>query len=165
MPNPSDRVPLPGSESPAHPDARPTGPVASDRPIAVTVRVRGRRASPSDAELADLAATPPALRHYPSREEYAAAHGADPADIAKVEAFARDHGLAVVDSDPARSSVVLSGTADKLGDAFGVALQQFDHPSGPFRGHSGPVHIPADLAPVVEGVFGLDDRPIARPHT
>jgi kumamolisin len=33
-----------------------------------------------------------------------------------------------------------------------------------YRGHSGPVHLPAHLDGVIDGVFGLDDRPIARSH-
>ena len=48
--------------------------------------------------------------------------------------------------------------------AFGVKLQRFEHPGGTFRSHSTPVHVPADLQPVVEAVLGLSNRPAAKPH-
>ena len=35
-------------------------------------------------------------------------------------------------------------------------------PTADFRGRAGPVYLPAELAEVVEGVFGLDDRPQAQ---
>src|SRR5262249_30831367 len=41
------------------------------------------------------------------------------------------------------------------------------HYSGPrvaYRGYEGSLHIPADISDLVEGVFGLDDRPQARPR-
>ena len=58
-------------------------------------------------------------RQYLSRDEFAQHHGAAAADIAKVAAFAKAHGLAVVESSAARRSVVLSGTAAALSEAFG----------------------------------------------
>jgi kumamolisin len=60
---------------------------------------------------------------------------------------------------------VLSGTAAKFGAAFGVQLADYAHPDGgSYRGRQGPIYIPSDLADIVQGVFGLDDRPAARPH-
>src|SRR5205823_189509 len=37
-------------------------------------------------------------------------------------------------------------------------------PGGTYRGRVGTVHVPDDIAAIVEGVFGLDDRPQARPQ-
>jgi kumamolisin len=93
-------------------------------------------------------------------------HGADPADIEKVEKFARAAGLAVVGTSIARRSVFLSGTVQTFEKAFGVRLEYYEHPTkGSFRGRTGQVQIPADLEKIVEGVFGLDNRPFARSHT
>ena len=67
--------------------ARMLGPLDPRGPfIEVTVRVRPRAPGRprADQEQATLL---PAKRHYPSRQEYAAAHGANPAELAKVEAF------------------------------------------------------------------------------
>jgi kumamolisin len=51
-----------------------------------------------------------------------------------------------------------------MSKAFGVELKQYDHPNGTYRGRTGPVHIPQELRDVIEGVFGLDNRPQAKPH-
>ena len=85
--------------------------------------------------------------------------------IAKVEAFARSSGLSVVEVSAARHSVVLGGTVAAVSAAFGVNLAQYSHPDGgTFRGRQGPIYIPAELNGIVQGVFGLDDRPAARAH-
>ena len=52
-----------------------------------------------------------------------------------------------------------------MSNAFGVQLEEYDHPEGgTFRGRTGPIMIPAELDGIVVGVFGLDNRPQARPH-
>ena len=48
--------------------------------------------------------------------------------------------------------------------AFSVELNEFEHPDGSYRGRTGPINIPADCADIIQGVFGLDDRPAAHPH-
>jgi kumamolisin len=144
--------------------ARSVGPVAADERFEVSVRVRPQTALPTLAAAPHLGDQLPPQRRYMSHEEYAAAYGANAQDLARVEAFARSHGLVVVETSAARRTVVLSGTAGAFGAAFGVSLEQFDHPDGSYRGRTGPVQLPADLVGIVEGVFGLDDRPQAKPH-
>lgn len=99
-----------------------------------------------------------------SREEYAASFGADVGEIAQVTAFAVTHGLQVVHTDPARRVVVLSGTVGAMGNAFQVQLQQYTMQNQTFRGRTGPVQVPQELTGIVQGVFGLDDRPQVRSH-
>jgi amino acid transporter len=99
-----------------------------------------------------------------TRDEMEKQHGADPASIRRIETFARKHGLSVVEASAARRTVVLSGTVAAMNAAFGVELKQFEHPNGTYRGRTGPVHIPAELQNTIEGVFGLDNRPQAKPH-
>jgi kumamolisin len=99
-----------------------------------------------------------------TREEYAASHGADPADIAKIEAFAGAHRLVVVESSRARRSVFLSGTAKDFATAFGTEIENYEHGGGTYRGRTGPLTVPTEIADLVEGVFGIDDRPVAKPH-
>jgi len=157
-----DRVPVAGSDRPPLPGARLVGPVDPHEPVEVTVLVRARARGSGGVKA--LSAEPAGEHGYLSREEYATLHGADPADLEKVQAFARAHGLRVGEASAARRSVTLSGTAEAMSAAFGVALGRYETGSGSYRGASGPVRLPSELAPIVEAVVGLDDRPHARPH-
>lgn len=154
-------VSLPGSERQPLPEATVLGPANPDERLEVTVRVRRRQALPPIEEVTNLL---PSERHYLSGEQYEQEYGADPEDLEKVAQFARSHGLQVVEQSVARRSVILSGTVQAAGTAFGVTLEDYEYPQGTYRGRIGPVSIPADLDGVVEGVFGLDNRPFAKPH-
>ena len=81
-----------------------------------------------------------------------------------MEAFARDHDLTVTETSLPRRTVVLSSTIANLSDAFDVKLVKYEHPEGNFRGRTGSIQVPADLVDVVQGVFGFDNRPQARPR-
>jgi kumamolisin len=139
------------------PGARAVGAVPGDERAEVTVLVRrkpGTEALPS----------PGVVTERLSREEFDARYGADPADIERVREFAAAHQLAVVEASTAKRSVVLSGTVDQLSDAFGVELRLYEGPDGSYRGRTGPILVPPELADVVVAVLGLDDRPQATPH-
>jgi kumamolisin len=107
---------------------------------------------------------PPLKRRYLSREKFASTYGASPADINKIKSFAKKSKLTVVSSDPARRAVTLSGSAKALSDAFQVKLMEYEHEHGNYRGRIGRIHLPKELSPIVTGVFGLDNRRMARPH-
>jgi kumamolisin len=153
--------PLPGSERTILPGARQVGSVDPNEHIEVSIYLKSRSNTNPAAVLQDQ---PLQQRQHLNRSEFAALHGADPEAIAKVEAFAHEHDLTVVDVNHARRVVVLSGTAAMMNTAFGVELTCYEHPGGTYRGRSGHVQLPADLVPVVDGVFGLDNRPQANPH-
>ena len=157
------RQPLPGSERAPIPGAQIVDKAPSDQRLEVTLLLRRRDAEGLRARVAGLARGATGVGHL-GIEAFAAAHGADPADIAKVTAFAQAHGLAVVQSDAGRRTVILSGTVAQAEAAFGVELNTFEYDQGSYRGRTGPVHLPEELAGVVEAVLGLDDRPAARPH-
>ena len=99
-----------------------------------------------------------------SREEYANMFGASDEDIDKVEAFAHEHHLSVSEVDKGRRSVMLTGSVADFEVAFQVKLACYKNSDGhTFRGRSGEISIPAELGGLVDGVFGLDDRPHVRP--
>jgi kumamolisin len=155
-------IPLAGSARAVRPGSRLIGPANPQDIVQVTVRLRSRQKNPAPAT--QLGALPPLKRHYLSREEFAAANGADPADVAKIKSFASQNKLAVVSVNSTHRSVVLSGSVKALGEAFGVKLHDYEHTLGNYRGRTGPIHLPAELIPLVEGIFGLDNRCMARPH-
>lgn len=152
-------VKLQGSVPATSADVRSLGPAPADERIDVTVLVR-RRAPlaphPLDAHIGQ--------RRYLTRAEFAAQHGASDADFDAVAAFAQKAGLAVVERRPAARSIVLSGTAGQVTAAFGTAIERVEHAAGISRRRTAPVHLPPELDGIVEGVFGIEDVPIARPH-
>jgi kumamolisin len=152
----SARAPMDGT--------RRTGPTDPSEPVVVTLFLR--RGSPPAAapSLAELGSRHPRERRYLTRTEFAATYGASSEDLAAIRAFASDRGLRVVLEHPARRSVQLAGTAAEVSAAFGVELAHYEYPGGSYRGRVGAVRLPAELVGIVEGVFGLDNRPQARPH-
>lgn len=159
-----NRVALPGSERSARSGSRVVGAPDPNEHIRISVLLRPRNTMQNLASAKELTATSPHQRKYMSREQFAAEYGANPDDIGKIEAFAHQHNLTVVEASSPRRTVVLSGTIAALSAAFSVYLANYEHPDGAFRGRTGPIYIPADLAGIVQGVFGFDNRPQARPH-
>ena len=157
------RHPLAGSERQPMPGARAVGKADLAERLEVAVVVRHRGGAGLQERVAKLASGDRSQRHL-TREEYLRQHGADPTDIAAVKQFANAHGLAVVQEEPARRTVVLSGTVAQFNDAFGVDLQTFEHEGGTYRGRTGPLHLPDELHGVVTAVLGLDNRPQAQPR-
>ena len=157
------KTPLAGSERAPMEGAREIGPANPNEMVDVTIRLRSR-AGKKPIVSADAFTKPIEKRKIMSRQEFEQSHGADPQSIAKVEAFAREHKLNVKEKSAGRRTVILSGTVAAMNEAFGVQLKEYQHPNGNYRGRTGPVQIPAELQDVIEGVFGLDNRPQAKPH-
>jgi kumamolisin len=126
----------------------------------VTVIVRPREPLPAPEE---LGRQPLRQRRYLSRREFAARYGADRKDLAAIEEFATEHGLHVRQASAGRRSVVLTGPAGRMQDAFSTRLSHYRSPTGDYRGRSGDLHVPVKVAPAIEAVLGLDDRPQATP--
>lgn len=146
----SPRSPISGSARKPVFGAHALGPVPSDQQIEVTVRLRSpKRAATHDG--------------YLTREKFAQKYGASPADIAVVEEFARTNKLVVVSADPAQRKMVLSGTSADMCKAFGTKLKDYEFDEGTYRGRTGELAAPKHVAEIIDGVFGLDDRPQAVP--
>jgi kumamolisin len=147
----NDRWVVPGSTRP-----RPPGEFVSvadpNERVTVTVRVRSKHASPP-------------LPGHLSREDFAAAYGAGEGDLERIDAFANEYGLTVVERDAARRTVRLEGTVAQMQEAFGVSLGTYTLGAVTFRGRTGTISLPASLTNIVDGVFGLDTRPQARPRS
>jgi kumamolisin len=129
------------------PDPR-TGPADPDQTLTVSIYLRPGGTVPEGQRL--------------SREELATARGAAPADVDLVVGFAADAGLEVVENDPARRLVRLSGRVRDLSAAFGTELHVHQSGGGDsYLGRHGTLSVPEELGDVVTGVFGLDGRPQA----
>jgi kumamolisin len=103
-------------------------------------------------------------RQHLTREKFLEQRGALEEDVRKVEEFAHEYGLSIVDTNLAKGSVKLAGSVASFDKAFEVELLNYEHPGGSYRGRTGPVHIPTELEGIVTAVLGLDNRPQARTH-
>ncbi len=163
MSTPKNQLPVAGSERAPLEGAHEIGPANPNETVDVTIRLRSR-AGKKPIVNADEFKKPIEQRTILSRNDFEQQHGADPDSMARVESFARQHKLTVKEESSARRTIILSGTVAAVNDAFGVELKEYEHPSGQYRGRTGSIHLPAELHDVVEGVFGLDNRPQAKPH-
>jgi kumamolisin len=144
---------LAGSEK-AAPHGKQVETLSPEQTMEVTVRLRRKKSIDSELKKG--------VRY--SRAEFDETFGAKVSDVEKIEAFANYHHLAVSNVDIARRSVMLRGAVKDFEEAFRVKLGCYEGDDGKtFRGRQGHISIPADLEGIVEGVFGLDDRPHSRP--
>jgi kumamolisin len=158
------RVALLGSERTLLPGSRRIGPADPQDQIQVTVFLR-RGSSPKQfPDIKKLGKLLPAQRRHLSRAQFATRHGARLEDIKKIRSFAAQNKLRVVEASRPRRSVLLSGSVAAFSRAFGVALNSYQHSTGTCRMRTGTIQIPAQLSGIIEGVFGLDNRPQAKPH-
>lgn len=164
---PSGAQPGAGNEHPVPAGAQCVGACDPTEHFNVVVILR-RQSEPAFRELVERIASGAPGAQPITREQYEQRFGAAAADIGRVEAFAKTHGLAVVKADPAAHRVVLSGTVQQFNAAFGVDLQRFEHQVGKLKQHfrqpTGPVRLPSDLQGVITAVVGLDSRAKVQPH-
>jgi kumamolisin len=172
-----DSVPLRGSAyhpaggtRPGHRTIRKLTDAELHADAGVTLLLRERRSGPTTAQsLAWLQSLPdPSARHL-DLAQLTARHGFDTADRDTVVRWAAAAGLQVTGEDPTTRRIMLRGRVEQLARVFEVDLERFGwtRPDGStveYRGHRGPARLPAHLDRVVDGVFGLDDRPLARSH-
>src|SRR5205814_5934367 len=153
--------PLTGSERQPLPGARSVGKADPTERLEVTLVLRHRQHDALQERVRKIAAGDKSERHL-THEEYDQQFGADSTDLEAVKQFANQHGLAVVDEHAGRRHVVLCGTVAQFNDAFGVELEEFEHPGGSYRGRIGAVHLPDELNGVVPAFSGPATGPRAR---
>src|SRR5437588_3024999 len=138
--------------------------------LVLTLVLREKEQGPSLAHtLAWLDSQPPDSRRHLDVRRLALEHGFDERDFERVARWAREAGFRISVVDPATRRVTVHGPTGRMGRAFGVSLQRClrTDPSGRtlvYRGHTGRIRMPAELDGPLDGVFGLDNRPLARPH-
>jgi kumamolisin len=147
----ADHVVLPDSSRARPSDAQRGPDLSPDTPIDVTVALAG-------SALPEPSATSPI-----SREELEREHGTDQKTIARVTEVLERFGLSVDEASPLTRSLRVSGSAAQMEAAFHPSLATYTSPDqGEFRGREGELQIPAELAGMISGIFGLDERRVAR---
>jgi kumamolisin len=177
-------VPLPGSERDIPLGSKRIGILDHNAVVAFTIVIRSHLGSPPLPDHEYWMQTPPAQRHYLTVDEFTETYGASESDMRQVIVFARDHELTVGTAHLGRRILTLQAKAAQINEMFGIELIECELPlmggraeysdgesdqenggrkSRLCRTFEGPLHIPEDLADVIEAVFGLDTRRHMRP--
>jgi kumamolisin len=104
-------------------------------------------------------------RHV-SQEEFAEKYAADPSSFDHLRDFAHKSGLTVDEgsSSLARRTIVMRGPVNKIEQAFGVTLNDYERESKRYHSYEGTISMTQEHAEPVEAILGLDNHPVARPH-
>jgi kumamolisin len=153
----SPRAVLPGSEK--APFVQTTGEKPAPSGAKITVSVIVKRKSP-------LKAANRSGKERLTHAQYRQRHGADPAAVKLVRAFAKEYDLKVAPDTPGpeRRTIKLTGTVAAMQKAFGVTLLHKTQAGTTYRVREGSITLPSKLVGPVEAVLGLDNRPQAQPH-
>jgi len=147
-------VELPGSRRPMKSGARRLRDVDPSTHVEVTVTLKAPPLPDADKMAEQTAITP---------SEFAERYGASPADVHKVESVLHSFGLTVEESSLGGRSLRVSGTAASIESAFQPNLAIYaSADQGEFRGRTGVIKVPSEIAGLVTGVFGLDQRRVAQ---
>ncbi|HUK31368.1 MAG TPA: S53 family peptidase [Candidatus Acidoferrum sp.] len=154
-------VKIKGSESPKLAGIRAIGKAAPNEIVEVTLHLRSRNHAKNAIER-EIARLISGQRKPMTREEWEKTFGADPADVAKIEGVAKKHGLAVVSSHLGMQTIKVMGDSEKAAAFFGVERKLYESPDGGlFTGYDGAVRVPAEIAPLIKHLGGLDERQLA----
>ena len=157
---------LNGSERHPSPGTNLVGPADPSESFSVTIVLRRRPDGPPIPAGDELLAARK-LRPHMSEDAFAAKYGAAPEDVEKVTQFVKAHGMTVGEVHLARRTVVAFGTVAQMSKAFAVELGIFEYPTpgrhgATYRGRDGSIAVPKELAQIILGVFGLDNRAVSQ---
>ncbi|MGO9340534.1 MAG: protease pro-enzyme activation domain-containing protein [Terracidiphilus sp.] len=146
-------VVLRGSKRGKDADSTQVGKVDPNQHVAVTIGLAGPKL-PSPNEYVGQTLTP---------AEFAEKFAASKEDAAKVTKSLKKFGLKVDDVSLATRSMRVSGPAKAIEAAFkpGMVIMRSVR-DGEYRGRTGALQIPAELQGIVTGIFGIDQRRMAR---
>ena len=151
--NTQQYVPLAGSKRPPKSGARRVRDANPGSQIEVTLSLRAPSLPDADSMPAKAL----------TREEFAAKYGAKQADADEVAKALEKYGLRVDEVSLAGHSMRVSGPVSAMEAAFQTHLGIYrTADQGDFRGREGTLQVPAELNGIVTGVFGLDERRVAR---
>jgi kumamolisin len=149
-----DRVLLSGSEPENRPGVRSVGaPEPGERlHVAILLYPRGAMGSRAARDTGELVAHG---RSEARTTGFEFVRGADLGHVSQILEFALEYGLTVVETSVSRRRVLLSGTVSAINRAFGTTVAVYEYPGGRYRARTGPLHVPARLAHIVQSVTGI----------
>ena len=97
-----------------------------------------------------------------TQADFANGYGAAAEDISTVEKVLAKYGITVESANAATRSVKAGGPAAAMEKAFNVHLFHSRQDGRDFRSRVGELSVPTELDGIVQGLFGLDTRRMAR---
>lgn len=161
-------VVLAGNRHPALSGAQDLGPVSPslrlERMILV-LRSDAEQSAALDRFLgAEHAASVRRASHWLTPSEFEQHFGIAPADLTKITRWLRSHGFSIVEVPAGGRSIIFSGTAGQVQDAFHAPIHRYRVKGEDHVANSEDPRIPAALAPVVAGVASLHDFRLRPQH-
>lgn len=137
-------------------DAEPT------TPIRLYVPFKNQHPKEFEALLKDLSnPSSPRYTKWLTPQEYRDWFGPTVDQYESVRKFLAAHGWKLAPADPLRKGVNALGSADLAEKTFRVRLKRYRLNDKEFFGNDKNPWVPASLVPVIGGVFGLENYPIA----
>ncbi|MGC2516846.1 MAG: protease pro-enzyme activation domain-containing protein, partial [Terriglobales bacterium] len=112
--------------------------------------------------------TSPNFHHWLSADEFGQRFGVASEDIDTITNWLNSHSFRVNRVYPSRILIDFSGTAGQIREAFHTEIHNLDVNGAPHISNISDPQIPAALAPVVKGIFSLNDfkpHPMYKPAT
>jgi len=107
----------------------------------------------------------PNFRKWLTPEEYGTRFGVSDGDLAKVTAWLTSHGFTVEKVSKGDNVILFSGTHAQVKQALHTTLHQYKVGSESHYANSSNPMVPAALAPVISGFYGLNDMKPKPMHT
>ena len=99
----------------------------------------------------------PNYHHWLKPEEFADRFGLSRGDLAKITAWLQGAGFRIGYVPPSRNFITFSGTAAQVQKAFAAEIHRYQVGGEPHFANATDPSVPADLAPLVTAIRGLDD--------
>jgi kumamolisin len=162
-------IPVPSAQTPKATDLGELKAVSAETPISVTVALKLTDLAAAES-LLEAVSKPnsPKYRQFLSAEEFESRFAPAKSVVANVIASLGKYGLTA--EHTTATTLKVTGLPASIDRAFGVTLHSYDVSAhGDAAGYRfyAPVSrgtIPAEIAPVVSAVAGLDSRPYLHPH-
>lgn len=144
------------------PQAELKGLVELDSEMKVTVQLKSKASEKEIEETLDKIASgklPPL-----TDADFAEKFGASKESLDALKRFAEAYSLKVETADLRSGRVVISGSALNLSEAFKTRIYEFESDGDKHHGRVGSLFVPRVIGDKIEGIFGLDGRPVAKPR-
>ena len=150
-----DRILLSGSEPECRPGVRSVGTPDPNERLHIAILLFPRGAMGERKMETSAMTSNSSVRTENRASGFEFVRGADLGHVSQVLEFALEYGLTVVETSVSRRRVLLSGPVGAINRAFGTTVAVYEYPGGRYRARTGPLHVPARLAPIVQSVTGI----------